>query len=128
MVDEVLHERAVVADEDDRALVGAQEALEPRDRLEVEVVGRLVEQQHVGLAQQQLREREAHLPAAGELVGEPLEVRLLEAEAEEHRARVGLDRVAAERLEAVVQPPVLGEEALLLLARLGWLRGPRPAP
>ncbi len=88
VVDEVLHERTVVADEDDRALVGTQEALDPGDRLEVEVVGRLVEQEHVGLAEQQLRERKAHLPAAGELVGEPLEVRLLEAEAEEHRARV----------------------------------------
>ena len=70
MIDEVLHERAVVADEDDRALVGTQEPLEPRDRLEVEMVGRLVEQQHVGLAKQQLREREPHLPAARELVGE----------------------------------------------------------
>ncbi len=88
VIDEVLHELTVVTDEDDRTLVRTEESLDPGDRFEVEVVGRLVEQEHVGLAEQQLRERKAHLPPTGELVGEPLEVRLLEAEAEEHRARV----------------------------------------
>jgi hypothetical protein len=38
--------------------------LEPIARLEIEMVGRLVEQQEIRLAEQQLRERDAHLPAA----------------------------------------------------------------
>jgi hypothetical protein len=85
------------------------------------VVRGLIEQQHVGLAQQKLREREPHLPAAGELVGETREIGILESEAEQHRACVGLECVAAERLVALGQAAVLGERTLLLLARLGGL-------
>ena len=43
-----------------------QELLEPLDGLGVQVVGRLVEQQHVGLAQQQAAQRDAALLAARE--------------------------------------------------------------
>ena len=46
------------------------------------------------------------------------QVGLLEAEPEEHRTRLGLERVAAECLEPLVQPPVLAEKTLLLLALL----------
>ena len=67
VVDERLHERPVVADDHDCAVVATQETFEPGDRLQIQVVGRLVEKQHIGLTQQQLREREAHLPASGEL-------------------------------------------------------------
>jgi hypothetical protein len=119
-VHDAVHEGAVVADEHDRPVVGAQEALEPRDGLEVQVVGRLVEQQHVGLAQQKLRERDPHEPSARELLGHTGEVALLEAEAHQHGTRLGLDRVAAEVLEALSQAPVLLQEALLL-HRLGLL-------
>ena len=44
----VVEEVTVVGDGDDRAGVVLEEALEPRDRLGVEVVGGLVEQQQVG--------------------------------------------------------------------------------
>ena len=43
-----------------------QVVLEPRDVGDVQVVGRLVEQQDVGLHQHRARERELHLPASGE--------------------------------------------------------------
>ena len=46
---DVVEEVAVVGDGHDRAVVVLQEALEPRHRLGVEVVGGLVEQQQVGL-------------------------------------------------------------------------------
>src|SRR5207248_4645130 len=58
---DVVEEVAVVRDRDNRALVIVQMTLEPRDRLGVEVVRRLVEQQQVGLAQQQAAESD---PAA----------------------------------------------------------------
>ena len=48
--DEAVHELAIVRRHDQRALEVAQEALEPDDRLDVEVVGRLVEQQRVRVA------------------------------------------------------------------------------
>ena len=59
-----VHERAVVAHEQDSAVVAGDELLEPTDALEVEVVRRLVEEEKVGMAKQQLREGDAHLPAA----------------------------------------------------------------
>ncbi len=52
-------EGAVVADDDEGALVAIQPALEPFDRREVEVVGRLVEQQQVGLLRQRAGKRGA---------------------------------------------------------------------
>ena len=63
---DVVEEVAVVGDGDDGALVLLEEALEPRDRLGVEVVRRLVEQQQVGRGEQQPAERDAPALAAGE--------------------------------------------------------------
>ena len=45
---QALQEGAVVADDDESALEALQPVLEPFDRAEVEMVGWLVEQQHVG--------------------------------------------------------------------------------
>ena len=56
-----------MGDGDDRALVVLQEAFEPGDRLGVEVVGRLVEQQQVGALQQEPAQRDAAPLAAGEV-------------------------------------------------------------
>ena len=56
---DVVEEVAIVRDRDDGARVVLEEPLEPRDRLGVEVVGRLVEQQQVGRLQQQPAERHA---------------------------------------------------------------------
>jgi hypothetical protein len=63
----VVEEVAVVGDRDDGAGEALQELLEPVDRLGVEVVGRLVEEQHVGLGEQHAAERDAALLAAREL-------------------------------------------------------------
>ena len=64
---------AVVADHDDRAVLipgpVAQVPAEPVDRLDVEVVGGLVEQQHVLLGHQQGGERDPAPLAAGQLLG-----------------------------------------------------------
>ena len=56
---DVVEEVAVVGHRDDGAVVLLQVPLEPRDRLGVEVVGRLVEQQQIGLAEQQAAQRDA---------------------------------------------------------------------
>ena len=56
---DVVEEVAIVRDGDDRSLVLVQEVLEPGDRLGVEMVGRLVEQQQVGRLQQQAAQRDA---------------------------------------------------------------------
>ena len=56
-----------MGDGDDRALVVLEVLLQPGDRLGVEVVGRLVEQQQVGGAEQQPAEGDPAALAAGEL-------------------------------------------------------------
>jgi hypothetical protein len=94
-VDRDVEEVAIVRDQDDGTRVRRQELLEPVPRFEVEVVRRLVEQQHVGPAQQELREVDAHLPAAGEIAAVAVHVGVDEAQAVQHRLRLGFDVVAA---------------------------------
>ena len=55
-----------MADDEIRAALGAQQRLEPDDAGEIEVVGRLVEQQHVGGAGELAGDGEPLQPAAGE--------------------------------------------------------------
>jgi hypothetical protein len=64
---DIVEEVAIMGDGDDGAGILVQEALEPGDRFGVEMVGRLVEQQHVGLGQQQPAERDAATLPAREL-------------------------------------------------------------
>jgi hypothetical protein len=62
---EGVEERAVVGDDDQAAGVAREVVLKPEQRLEIEVVGRLVEQQQRGLGDEQAGEMGAHDPAAG---------------------------------------------------------------
>ena len=59
-------EGAVVRDEEQRDLLFEEEFLHPKDRVQVHVVGRLVEQEQAGLGGQGLGEEAATLEAAGE--------------------------------------------------------------
>ena len=100
---DVVQEVAIVGDGDDRARVVTQVLLQPGDRLGVEVVGGLVEQQEIGLAQQQPAQRDAAALTAGE------------------RGDVGVGGGAAERvhrvLERRVEIPPVDRIDLLLDAR-----------
>ena len=73
------------------AAIGFEEGFEPQRRLEIEMVRRLVEQQQVGLREQQRRKRHPHAPSAGECVERPMLRLLVEAEAGENArsARAG---------------------------------------
>ena len=62
--DDSVEEEAVVRDEDDGVRILREILLEPVARFQVEVVGRFVEQQQAGTSEQQLRQRNPHLPAA----------------------------------------------------------------
>ncbi len=96
-VDHAVQEIAVVRDHEQCSGVALQPLFEPENGVEVEVVGRLVQQQQVRGAHQRLREIESHAPPAGEarhrlahlLVGEAQAVQqLLRARA--HRVRAGV--------------------------------------
>ena len=68
-VDGDVEEVAVVGDEDVTEGVGAEVLLEPVAAFEVEVVGGLVEEEEIWFGEEELGEGDAHLPAAGELIG-----------------------------------------------------------
>ena len=102
---DVVEEVAVVGDDQDRARIIAQMALQPIHALGVEMVGRLVEQQQLGLIEQQPAKRDAAAFAAGEL------------------GHVGVVRRAAQRIHrqvdlAVEVPQILGVDLVLQLGHL----------
>ena len=111
-VDEV----AVVADEQQRLGPAGEMVLEPGDAVDVEVVGGLVEDQHVGRRQQEASQREPHPPAAGQLLHAAIGVAGGEPEAGEHPVGLGLDGVAAELLEAALELAVAGDHLVGLVA------------
>ena len=81
-------------DDDQRAFVAHQEVLQPVDGVEVEVVGRLVEQQRLRLAEQRLREQHADLLAALQLLHLPLVQLVGDVEARQQDGGVALGAVA----------------------------------
>ena len=85
-----------MADQDQGAAVIAQKPLEPQRGFEVEMIGRLVEQQQVGLGEEDRRERNPHPPAARQICDRPALHHLVEAEPGEDargpaRRRMGVD-------------------------------------
>mmetsp|Transcript_22661 Transcript_22661/g.36626 ORF Transcript_22661/g.36626 Transcript_22661/m.36626 type:complete len:431 (-) Transcript_22661:505-1797(-) len=92
----------VVRDHHHRPLVPGQVPGQPVLGGLVQVVGRLVQQQRRGAAQQQPRQADAHLPAAAEVRTRPAVVRGLEAQPLQHTPHRLRLVVAAERHEEVV--------------------------
>ena len=91
-----VEEAAIVADQDQGAAVIAQKPLQPQGGFEVEMIGRLVEQQQVGLGEEDRGERDAHPPAARQIGNRPALHRVVEAEPGEDaggpaRRRMGID-------------------------------------
>ena len=97
-----VHELAVVRREKKRAGQRPQEIFEPDDRLDVQMVGRLVHQQHVGTAQQHARHRNAHLPAARERADVAIDPLVVEAQAMQDLTRLRFQTVAAQMLVLVL--------------------------
>ena len=102
-VDRGVEKIAIVADHDDGARIAREIALEPERAFEVEIVGRLVEQEQVGLGEEQGGERDAHAPAAGKVRAGPRLRRGVEAEAGEDARRARLRRMRVDIAEPCVQ-------------------------
>ena len=115
----VVEEVAIVGHRHDGALELGEEALEPPHALGVEVVRRLVEQQHVGLLQQEPAERHAAALAAGDLAHVGL------ARREPERVHREVDLVVqlpeAERVDPLLEVALLLQQPghLVVLHRLG---------
>ena len=112
VADHRIEEVAIVGDQQQGAGVIPQPLFEPDHRIQVEVVGRLVEQQQVRATHQRLRQIEPHPPATGERGDRPRRVALDEAEPVEQggcprRCRIGVDLLhpavqQADRLAIVI--------------------------
>ena len=73
-----------------------------------------VEQQQVGFLQEELGEGEAHLPSAGEFVGQARPVFFGKAQAHEYASDFGLDGVAVASAELVLEAMVaVGDRGVL---------------
>ena len=103
---DVVEEVAIVGHRDDGARVLLEEVLEPAHRFGVEVVGRLVEQQHVGLRQQQLAERDAAAFAARDL--RDVRVPRRQAQRVGRDFELALEVVAVGRLDDGFEPRLFG--------------------
>ena len=99
--DRALEEGAVVGDDHGAARALGDEALQPLQAVEVEVVGRLVEQQDVEAREQDRRERGAGGLPAGERGRLQREQRRVEPEVAQHRLGARLEVGAAEREPAL---------------------------
>ena len=102
-VDGDVEKVAVVGDQDVAEGVSLEVVLEPVACFEIQVIRGLVQKQEIGLGQQQLGQRDAHLPAARELIGLPQPVFLGETEAGEHGPHLGVERIAIKGVEALLQ-------------------------
>ena len=108
-----------MGDRDDGAGVLVQEPLEPLDRLGVEVVGRLVEQQQVGVLEQQPGERHAPLLAAGQ--GRDVGVVGRAAERVHRDLDVALEVPGVGGVDPVLERALLGADRLVVGVRVGPL-------
>src|SRR6185437_9501021 len=89
-----VEEVAVVRNRDERAVVADEKLLQPEDGVEVEVVGGLVEQQGLRLAEERLRQQHADLLAALQLGHLALVDLVGDVEALQQHGGVGLGLVA----------------------------------
>src|SRR5690606_10627134 len=109
----VVEEVAVVRDGDDRAWILGQEALEPRDGFGVEMVRRLVEQQHVWPRQEQPAERHAAPLAARQMLHDRVPRR--QPQRIRRDLELPLDLPAVDGVDLVLQLPLLLEQGVHLV-------------
>ena len=121
LVDDGLEQLDVVADHDQAAAVAGEEAAQPGDRVGVEVVGRLVEQQRLGVGEQDPGQLDAAALATGQGAQRLGEHPVGQAQVAADARRVGLGGVPAHRGELVLEPPVPAHRLVPLgvVGRLG---------
>ena len=74
-----VNEGTVVRDQHQSRRARSDEALQPTDRLDIQMVRRLIEEQDIRTLQEDLRQLNTHSPAAREFCRGAIEVRPLEA-------------------------------------------------
>jgi hypothetical protein len=110
-----------VGDGEDRAGVGLQVTFEPLDGLGVEMVGRLVEEQQVGLLQQQLAQRDAAALTTGKVVDD--RVRRRAAQRVHRLVEAAVEVPGTGVVEVGLQVAHLGEQGVVVGVGLAELLG-----
>ena len=83
--------------------IALQVALKPKQRLQVQMVGRFVQQEQVRFLCQQPRQVGAHDPPAAHLPGRTVRIALSKAQAGEHLLGFGLQTIASQLIEPVTR-------------------------
>ncbi len=101
-VDRIVEQLAVVADDQGGIRIFLQPRFEPQRAFEIEIVGRLVEQQKLGLGEQSRRERHAHAPAAGKFRHRPRQIVVGETEAAQDFRGAGGRAIGIDGVQALI--------------------------
>ena len=115
-VDRLVEQVLVVADDENRMPVGADVAFQPDHAFQVEIVGGLVEQQHIRLGEQRRGKGHPHPPAAGKCGAGLVLRRLVEAETGKDGGRAGRGGVRVD----IGQPRLYLGDAVRVVRGLGF--------
>ena len=101
-IDRHIEKIPIVRDKDVTEGISPEIVLEPVTSFKIQVVGGLIEQQQIGLGQQQFGQCDAHLPASGKLIRLPRPILLAEAEPCEHATHLRVECVAVQRVKPLL--------------------------
>ena len=102
-VDCDVQEIAVMRNQHNRVRVIGQVLLQPIAGFQIQVIGGFIQQQQVRLFEQQLGQSDAHLPAAGKLLGALVPFLVRKPEPGDHRPHLRLDGVAVAITKFTIQ-------------------------
>ncbi|VVN49389.1 hypothetical protein PS639_06357 [Pseudomonas fluorescens] len=108
VIDHGIEEVAVVGNQHQGAGIAFKPLFEPDDGVEVQVVGRFVEQQQVRGAHQSLRQIQTHPPATGEISYLSIHLIVGEPQTRQQLARPGIGGVTVGTVEFSVQAGLSG--------------------
>ena len=97
-----VQELAVVAHDDRGSRVVADVVLQPDNGVQIQMVGRLVQQEDIGLDEERARDGHAHSPSSAEHLGGHRELLVGELETFEDLARTLLGSIALDVLQALI--------------------------
>ena len=98
-----IEEIAIVRDQQQRAAVCREPTFQPDDGIEIEVIGRLVEQHQVRAADQRLCQVQSHAPATREVRNGPLKIGTRKSKPGQQAGRACAGAVALDSIEPDVQ-------------------------
>ena len=117
-----------MGDDDQRTLPAQQGLFQPLDRFQVQVIGRLVQQQQVRLAQDQLGQQRPGALAAAQVRQRLVVLVLVEAQPTQHLGDADLVVVAAGHFEGHLGLAVGCQQVVIVGVRHSPRRPPAGAP